>query len=245
MLIQPVSAGSAAISDISARTAAPRTHGPAMATANIADRASISQAARDRLAAEATEAAEAATTAGPGASSAVFDTNRGAITLDIDAYFQPPTGGFTELPPLMLPSANNIKALSDHVSTRMPDFLARNGIPVAPASIGYDQSGELQLPADYPYAKAFKAALAEDPALARSMQSVAAMSSVHADLQKSLPFQEAYRAASSAAEVARVVAKYAWLFADNRPSPNIALEFSTDGKLTVSADGAPVLRPGG
>ena len=235
MLIQPVSAGSAAISDISVRTGAPRTHGPA--TANIADRASISQAARDRLAAET---AEAATTAGTGASSAVFDTNRGAITLDIDAYFQPPTGGFTELPPLMLPSANNIKALSDHVSTRMPDFLARNGIPVAPASIGYDQSGELQLPADYPYAKAFKAALAEDPALARSMQSVAAMSSVHADLQKSLPFQEAYRAASSAAEVARVVAKYAWLFADNRPSPNIALEFSTDGKLTVSADGAPL-----
>lgn len=241
MFIQPASLWSTAISAISSRTAAPRTESAAAAStaasANLADRASISQSARDLLAAETTVAAS------PVSSSAVFDTNQGAVTLDIDAYFQPPAGGFTELPPLMMPSASNIKALTDHVSARMPDFLARNGIPEAPASVSYDSYGELQLPADYPYAKEFKAALADDPALARSMQTAAALSSVHVEMQKSIPFHEEYSAASSAADAAKVVAKYAWLFADNRPSASITLNFSADGKLTVSADGEAISWP--
>lgn len=238
MFIQPANAWPASVSAISPRASLARTEGIAAANVaaseNLAERTNISQAARDLLAAETKAAGNPAT------STAVFDTNQGAMTLDIDAYFQPPPGGFAELPPLMMPSANNIKALTDHVSARMPDFLARHGIPEAPSSVGYDRNGEPQFPADYPYAKEFKAALADDPVMARSMQSAAALSSVHVEMQKSLPFHEEYSAANSAADAAKVVAKYAWLFADNRPSANITLNFSADGRLSVSADGEPI-----
>lgn len=238
MFIQPASTWSAAVSALSSRVKLDHPEGLAAAniaaSENLADRTNISQAARDLLAAETKAAGNPAT------STAVFDTNQGAMTLDIDAYFQPPPGGFAELPPLMMPSANNIKALTDHVSARMPDFLARHGIPEAPASVSYDRNGALQLPADYPYAKEFKAALAGDPVMARSMQTAAALSSVHVEMQKSLPFHEEYSAANSAADAAKVVAKYAWLFADNRPSASITLNFSADGRLSVSADGEPI-----
>lgn len=204
------------------------------AAANSADAVSISQAARDLLAAE--NASVAARTAS-------FDTDQGSVEIDLEAYFQPPPGGFATLPPLMLPSPANIQALSNYVSQEMPAFLAANGIPAAPASVSYDSQGQVQLPADYPYAEQFKAALANEPVLARSMQTAAALTSHYVEGQKSMQFQEEYAAASSAAETAAVVAKYAWLFDDNRPASQIALHFSADGRMSLSADGAAVAWP--
>jgi len=213
----------------------PRAASTGPAAANSAGTVSISQAARDRLAAEADSTQTART--------AMFDTDQGSVEIDIEAYFRPPSGGFSELPPLMMPSPANIKALGDYVSQKMPGFLSANGIPSPPASVEYDTRGEIRLPADYPYAEQFKAALANDPALARSMQTAAALTSHFVEMQKSLPFQEEYAAASSTAEAAAVVAKYSWLFNDNRPSANIALQFSTAGRMSLSADGAPVVWP--
>lgn len=206
-----------------------------LAPANAAASISISQAARDRLAAETNAAAATST--------ARFDTSQGTVDIDIEAYFTPPPGGFAELPPLMLPSPANIQALSDYVSKKMPAFLAANGIPSPPASIEYDTRGEIQLPADYPYGEQFKAALANEPALARSMQTAAALTSHYVEIQKAVPFQEEYAAASSAAEVDAVLAKYAWLFNDNRPTAQIALQFSADGTMQLSADGEMLVWP--
>lgn len=203
--------------------------------ANAAGTVSISQAARERLAAESSAATAART--------ATFDTDQGTVDIDIEAYFQPPPGGFTELPPLMLPSPANIQALNDYVAQEMPGFLSANGIPQAPASISYDRNGELQLPADYPYAEQFKAALDKEPVLARSMQSAVALTSHFVEMQKVLPFHEEYTAAASSAEAAAVVAKYSWLFSDNRPSAQISLHFSSDGQISLSADGKPVTWP--
>ncbi|WP_374328431.1 hypothetical protein [Azonexus sp.] len=236
MLVQAANPWSAAISPVSSATRSQSlTATAATTTANAAGTVSISQAARDRLAAESNASTSART--------ATFDTNQGSVDIDIEAYFQPPPGGFTELPPLLLPSPANIQALGDYVSQEMPGFLAANGIPEAPASVSYDRHGLLQLPADYPYVEQFKAALAEEPALARSMQTAAALTSHQVEMQKSLPFHEEYTAAASSAEAAAVVAKYAWLFADNRPAAQIALQFSADGRMSLSADGKPVIWP--
>lgn len=207
----------------------------APAPANAAGTVSISQSARDRLAAESTTAAATHT--------ASFDTNQGTVDIDIEAYFQPPAGGFTELPPLLMPSPANIQALSNYVSQKMPAFLTANGIPAAPASVSYDRQGQIQLPADYPYAEQFKAALAKEPALERSMQSAAALTSHYVELQKVMPFHEEYAAAGSSAEAATVVAKYAWLFAENRPAAQISLQFSVTGSMSLNADGAAVVWP--
>lgn len=199
--------------------------------ASSADQASISQAARSRLAAESEETAGA---------KAVYGTDQGAQSLDIDAYFTPPAGGYLTLPPLLMPSQRNIDALSSHISAALPKLLADNGIPSAPASITYDGAGKMQLPADYPYAEKFRQALEGNPAMERELRTVNALASHMVEINKSIPFQQEYAAASSQAEVDAVVAKYAHLFSGNRISSAIALEFSARGRLTVTADGKAI-----
>jgi hypothetical protein len=173
-------------------------------------------------------------------SRAVFDTDKGAIALDIDAYFTPPAGGFKELPPLLLPSPGNIAALREHISATMPAFLAQHNIPAPPARIEYDTQGKMQLPNDYAYADAFQKALESHPALDRQLHTVAALTSHQVEMAKSLPFQRDYAAASSPAEVEAVIAKYSHLFSNSRHYATIALNFSDEGALSLSADGVAI-----
>lgn len=166
-----------------------------------------------------------------------YDTSGGTMDLDIDAYFSAGTNraeaSLRDLPPLLLPSQNNIDALASHISAKMPAFLADHGIPAAPERITYDSAGRMQLPADYPYAEQFKQALADDPVLERQLRTVNALSSHVAEMAKSLPFQQEYAAATTQAEVDAVVAKYAYLFSGTRQYDEIALLFAADGRLTV------------
>ncbi len=73
---------------------------------------SISQSARDRLAAESTTAAATHT--------ASFDTNQGTVKIHIESSSSHRPAGYTELPPLLMPSPANIQALSNYVSQKMP-----------------------------------------------------------------------------------------------------------------------------
>lgn len=211
---------------------------PAAGTARSADQVSISAAARALLAGQA----DSAGSTGSAAGTAIYDTNQGAQALDIDAYFTPSAaaGGLDELPPLLLPTRNNIEALSRHIAAAMPQFLAENGIPAAPESVTYDDQGRLQLPADYPYAAEFEAALAKNPALAREMSTVHALASVTVEIDKSLAFQHEYAAASTRAEIDAIVAKYGELFSAMRQPATIALEFPATGGLRLSVDGEPL-----
>lgn len=205
--------------------------GPHVTPTASAEKITISQAARDRIAAESAPR-----------TTAEFDTDKGRLNLDIDAYFAPPGVGGVDLDkvPLLMPSEQNIEALRSHISAAMPAFLARNGIPAAPASIGYDRMGQPQLPADYAYAEEFKQALAKEPTLARKLSTVNALTSHMVEMKKSLSFMAEYAAANSQAEVAAVVAKYHYLFADNRPTDEIALHFSAGGELSLTANGKPI-----
>ncbi|WP_295004541.1 hypothetical protein [uncultured Dechloromonas sp.] len=184
----------------------------------------ISQAARDRLAAEASGA------------KATYDTMQGSQALDIDAYFTPdPSRPLLSLP-LLAPTRNNIDALSRHVSAAMPELLARYGIPQAPASIAYDTNGQMQLPADYPYAAQFRGAMAENPVLARQMSTINALSSQMNGMEKAMSFDAEYRAAKTPAELAAVITKYRSLLDGNLPPAAIALHFDNQGRLSVTAD---------
>lgn len=242
MSIQAISAYAAAslLNQVSRRqqTSAFSTTTPDAAAANFAERASISDAGRALLAV----ASDSAKLAADGAT-AVFDTDRGALALNIDDYFSPPAqkgGAGLSLPPLLLPSRNNIDALSRRISAVMPQLLAQNQIPSPPASISYDREGKLQLPADYAYAEEFKAALAKQPALARELSTVNALTSHWVEMQKSMPFQQEYAAATTQAEANGVVAKYRYLFSEQRHYSTITLQFSAQGGLTLSADGKPL-----
>jgi hypothetical protein len=220
------------VSDIAATAAS------SASTASLAYSITISEAARNLLATQSNSAA----TSGSGAT-AVFETDQGAKNLDIDACFTPAanTGGsaFT-LPPLLLPSQKNIDALASHISKTFPQFLAQNSIPFPPASITYDNQGQIQVPPDFPYASEFKQALVNHPTMARELSTVNALTSHLVEMKKSIPFQQEYAAATTRAEADAVVAKYGYLFSANRHYDTIALQFSADGKLSFTADGKPL-----
>ena len=235
MLIQPSSAYSALLPTSGAhRAAAAQAADVGVAAANVAERSSISAAGRARLAADSGYAGSGATVA--------YDTDRGTLQLDIDAYFTPPaqSGATFELPPLLSPSPRNIAALREHVSAVMPQFLAQHGIAAPPASIEYDNYGKMILPADYADAEAFRQALAATPALDRELRTSAALSSDLLELNKSLAFQQEYAAASSPAAVQAVLAKYAWLLAGQQSASKIELQFAASGQMSIVADGQPV-----
>ncbi|WP_024334758.1 hypothetical protein [Desulfotignum balticum] len=206
--------------------------------ATISDTVAISQAARNYLADQSnfTAPSENCTTA-------VFDTNQGAKKLNIDAYFSPSGNAngtsslFQTLPPLLLPSKNNIDAIANHISETFTQFLVQNNIPSAPSSITYDNEGKIQLPADYAYASAFKQALANNPTMSRELSTANALTSHYVGMQKSLEFQQEYAATTTKAEANAVVARYSYLFSGYKHYDTIALHFSESGRLNLTHDG--------
>ena len=190
-------------------------------TGNSSTTVNISQAARDRLATQ------------------TFDTNHGATEINLDTYFTPPgsQGVDIDTVPLLMPTQQNVAALAKDVSAKMPGFLSAHGIPSAPASVTYDNMGQIQLPADYPYADAFKQALADQPSMERELRTTAALTSSMVEMNKSMPFQQEYLAANSRAEADAVVAKYSYLFSNNQHADLIALNFAANGALSLTHDG--------
>lgn len=205
--------------------------------ANNTDTVAISQTARNYLSTQSNSAAASGNSA-----TSVFDTDQGSLSLNIDDYFSADlsTNGTTSLlqslPPLLLPTQDNIKALASHISEAFPQFLAQNNIPSAPSSITYDNKGQIQLPSDYAYASELEQALANNPTMARELKTVHALSSHLAGIEEGSQFRQEYAAAASQAEAKAVVAKYGYLFDDNRQYSTIALHFAEEGYLTITAD---------
>ena len=140
--------------------------------------------------------------------------------------------------PLILPTAANVKALAADVSSKMPAFLAQAGIPSAPASISYDAEGQLTLPADYPYAAQFKAALDSAPAFSHEIAALNGIASQAADLIRMAPAQAALEKATTDAEAQAILQQYG--MKEGHHSPLIALLFDANAQLSISADGEPV-----
>ncbi|TCK02665.1 hypothetical protein [Marinobacterium mangrovicola] len=173
-----------------------------------------------------------------------METAAGKREVDLDSYFSP-AGEVTDLDSqlgsLLMPNPANLRALQDHISKVFPDFLSANGIPEAPQTIRYDDSGQLQLPDDYPYADQLTAALDENPAMARELHTAAGLASHVAALQSLEPFNEEAARAQSQAEMDALVDKYSYLFGADRSYPSIALHFSGEGALSIKADGESML----
>jgi hypothetical protein len=175
-------------------------------------------------------------------SESVYTLNTGAgdKQYDLDSYFDPQaqaSSSLLSLDGLLLPSSQNVSALQDHISKVFPDFLSRNNIPEAPSSIQYDGEGKIVLPADYPYADQLKQALTDDPAMAKELSTVNALSSHLAALKSLEPFHEEYDSAQSQAEIDAIIDKYSYLFGDNRTYPQVQLSFDQEGHVSVQSDG--------
>lgn len=142
-----------------------------------------------------------------------------------------------DMAPLMMPTAHNIDALRQDISSKMGGFLSAAGIPEAPASITYDAYGKPQFPDDYPYKEQFTKALDDDPAFARELSTVNALAGSAAALSEAGKFSEEYTNAKSAADVQAVLNRYAHLF-DNVPERyDTALNFTSGGALSITVNG--------
>jgi len=207
-------------------------------TANIADKATISSAAQNSFTnhhvAKSSENSAIAT----------FNTSQGYKDLNIDALFSPadPSAVYSlqTLPPLLLPSKDNIDALTKHISAKMPQFLAENNIPSAPSSISYNQNGQIQLPSDYAYTSEFMEGLENDPVMAKELSTVNALTSHYVEMQKLVPFHNEFASANSQAEIDAVIAKYSDLLSDTRQNSIITMSLSDSGRLSLFADGKAV-----
>lgn len=176
-----------------------------------------------------------------------MDTNRGSQNVELNKYFSPSDPGVYKgdllhnLPPLLLPTKNNIDALTQHLNRVLPGLLEQNNIPSAPSLITYDSHGRIQLPPDYAHAAEFKQALENNPTMGKEMRTLHAITSHYAEMQKSIPFHEEYAAAATQQEARALVQKYNYLFQENRPYSIITLEFSESGRLSISIDNEPLV----
>jgi len=172
-------------------------------------------------------------------------TDKGNINIDLDSYFSntPSTTGFSnlnDLPPLLMPSEQNISALTEHVSERFKQLLKDHNIPSAPDKITFDNEGKMQIPIDYPYANELNDALEENTGIGRELRSLNAISSHAAAIQERMPFIKEMGEASSKVETDRIIAKYSHLLHDNHSYKSMALMFSDQGDVSVTADGKPI-----
>jgi hypothetical protein len=174
-----------------------------------------------------------------------MNTDKGDITVDLDEYFSNDpvsneTRNLDELPPLLLPSAENIEAMSKHASAKFMNMLAEYNIPTPPDKITYDQQGKMHISDDYPYANELKQALKDNPGLDRELRSINAISGHYVEMQERMPFIEGMASAGSKAEVDEIIAKYSHLLSDNSNDKSIALTFSKGGALNITSDGSPI-----
>ncbi|MDQ6983821.1 MAG: hypothetical protein Q9M44_03810, partial [Ghiorsea sp.] len=208
-------------------------------TESIADKVAISSTAQNDFTkhSHVAKSLENVTTA-------TFSTSQGYKKLSFDELFSPadPSAVYSlqTLPPLLLPSKENIDALTKHISTKMPQFLADNNIPSAPSSISYNQNGEIQLPSDYAYTSEFMKGLENDPEMAKALSTVNALTSHYVEMQKLVPFHNEFASANSQAEIDAVIAKYSDLLSDTRQNSIITMNLSESGNLSLFADGKSV-----
>lgn len=171
-------------------------------------------------------------------------TNHGDIPINLDDYFAdtitPRTNVSLDDVPLLMPSAKNIQALSDHASERFQQLLRDYNIPEAPSEITYDNEGRMQLPDDYAYADELKQALEENPGLARELSTLNALTSHYVEIQKRVPLHNELQEAKSQAEIDAILQKYSHLLQDNGAYSNIALTFGDNGNIRMQADGSAV-----
>jgi len=172
-------------------------------------------------------------------------TGKGNINIDLDSYFSntPATTGFlniNDLPPLLMPSEQNINALTEHVSERFKQLLEDYNIPSAPDKITFDNAGKMQIPIDYPYANELNDALEENTGISRELRTLNAISSHASAIQERMPFIKEMGEASSKVETDRIIAKYSHLLHDNHSYKSMALMFSGQGDVSVTADGKPI-----
>lgn len=149
----------------------------------------------------------------------VLNTTHGTQPMDLESLFNPkPTNAPLNLDslPIILPTADNIKALANHAQQAFGDLLSKYNIPEAPREISYDGEGNAVFPDNYPYKEELKQALEDNPVIRRELQTIAALTSHYAGMVGQ---------------------------ASTGTAPKISLNFDQEGTLSVKTNGKDFEQP--
>lgn len=152
-------------------------------------------------------------------SNVVLNTSHGTQAVNLERMFNPKGfGGPVDLDslPLILPTGDNIKALSNHAQKGFSELLSKYNIPEGPREISYDGEGNPVFPADYAYKDELKQALDENPVIQRELQTIAALTSHYAGMVGQ---------------------------ASTSNTPKITLNFDQNGNLSVKTNGKNFEQP--
>jgi len=170
-----------------------------------------------------------------------LDTNKGSREMNLDDYFAPNSPSNEPINlldvPLLLPSAHNVDTLAKYSERKVKDLMQEYNIPKPPATIEFDQEGQLVLPLDYPYSAQLKHAFNENPQVKKALSTTAALASHYVGIMEGQPFRDEMSTARTQADRDRIVEKHSYLFDDNHPPIHIVLSFLDDGSMFVGGRG--------
>lgn len=171
-------------------------------------------------------------------------TDKGQVEINLDTYFKAPESEafltIEQLPPLLMPSADNIQTLSEHVSARFKQMLSDYNIPITPEKITFDDGGNMNISPDYAHMEALNKAFDENPDIKRELSTLNALSGHYAAIQERMPFIEGMQKANSQAAIDALIIKYSHLLHDNHDYKSLAFVFSKEGDVSVTADSKPL-----
>lgn len=139
--------------------------------------------------------------------------------------------------PLLLPSAENVQAISAHLSGRLQQLMQEYDIPEMPDEISFSSTdNSLQIPLDYEHGDKLRQALADHPEVEYEIQTLSALSSHYSGIAAGEPFRQEMAEAETG-EVDAIIEKYSYLFGEDRHHARISMAFGDDGAVRMLADG--------
>ncbi|HZW26774.1 MAG TPA: hypothetical protein VFF26_14945 [Gallionella sp.] len=147
-----------------------------------------------------------------------------------------------ELPPLLLPTRENVQKLSNELSADLKNLFNGAGIDPKPeVEFEVDSyTGKVSVKNNRPDAQKIAELIKNNPDIEMKIHNVAALSSHVVAMGPAMEADAAYRAANSEAEIRNVVAKYASVYSGYVKVTDFSLSFN-GSDLQVNADGAPWL----
>ena len=139
---------------------------------------------------------------------------------------------------LLLPTRENVAKLAKAAGDAIGDKLDRAGIPRLPAfdlEIGDPNSAQVTVKSDRADARAIEAFINGDPQLQLGIHNADAIASHIPAVERSMAYQQEYRAAQTQQQIDQVNARYADLLGGFVPTADIGMHYGASG-LRVTID---------
>jgi len=183
-------------------------------------------------------AAQTSTAAGYTSTSAkkadTAGSNAAAETVQLSAQAKT----LSELPPLILPTRENVQKLSSALAGDLQNLFSQAGINPKPA-VEFDvdpYSGAVSVKGNHPDSQKIAELIKNNPEIEMKIHNVAAISSHVVAMGKALEADTAYRNARTPAEVKNVIAQYSSVYNGQMKVTDFSLIFNGTG-IQVNADG--------